>query len=525
MARLLVVTPQGDKEYELGAFTTLGRQPDQHVQILDRVVSKQHALITKADDQFWLIDQNSRNGTFVNGTPINGRTPLTNRDEIIMGSTRIIFDEPATTQMRAVSIQPPSTSGIETSIRAVLQASEPAGVGFLPEDQITDPEALRTDYEKLRIAFELNRALGAELEFDRMFEKILEEALSFTGADRGAILLLREDGELEQRCSKREKPSDEPLALSRTIIREVIEKRNVVLSNDAKFDDRFKQAESVIMTGMRSTMCVPLLYDGAILGMIHLDTRRIGHFKQKDLQILNVFGQQAAVRIAHARVAKRAEEEAVARAQLQRMISPNVAEQIVSGKVKVSKGGTLHSATVLFIDIRGFTTMSERIPPKDLVSMLNEYFEIMVEIVFKYEGTLDKFIGDEIMAVWGAPLAQSDHTERAVQAALDMQRELTRFNRFRMANGQPAIEAGCGINCGEMVAGYMGSSHTLSYTVIGDAVNTAARLCSEARPGQIVVSDTVTAALENDYDIEALPPTRLKGKSNPVDLFLVKGRA
>jgi adenylate cyclase len=351
---------------------------------------------------------------------------------------------------------------------------------------------------------------------------VLVKAFEFTRADRGVILLFNDQGGLEPRCYQNRHGDDETVELSETIISEVMQKRNAVLSSDAMVDSRFGGAHSIIMQGIRSTMCVPLMVAQEILGMIHLDTKiATGVFQEKDLQVLTVFAQQAAVRIANVRLAKRAEDEAVVRTNLSRLLSPNLVDEVVRGNVAVEKGGVLRRASVLFIDIRGFTGMSERLAPQDMVTMLNEYFEIMVEIVFKYEGTLDKFIGDEIMAVWGAPVEQEDDAERAVRAALDMIRELNRFNTFRLANGEQAIRVGCGINCGDIVAGYMGSSRTLSYTVIGDVVNTAARLCSHAQAGQILISDAVATRLADRFQLEPLPDATLKGKSRPVKVLQV----
>ena len=179
------------------------------------------------------------------------------------------------------------------------------------------------------------------------------------------------------------------------------------------------------------------------------------------------------MRIQNARLAQRAEDEAVARSSLSRLLSPNLVEQVVSGGISMDKGGTFARSDCAVTDVRGFTSLSEEIGPEETISLLNEFFEIMVDIVFRHDGTLDKFIGDELMAVWGAPMEQSDHVERAVRAALEMRRSLEDWNRFRVANGASRVLARTAINTGQMVAGYMGSTKTLSYTVIGDAVNTA----------------------------------------------------
>lgn len=527
MATLVVITPDGARrEHRLRAINTLGRHPGQSVQILDRVVSKEHALITFVDDTYWLQDMGSRNGTYVNGERISGRTALHDGDTITLGGTRCIFvegDGAATTpQARAqVTINPSMIT--ETAIRSRLQAQEQETQQFLPEREIRDEAVLRADYEKLRVAFELGRTTASEFDIDVLLHKILDKAFEFTTADRGCILLL-DDGRtpVPRAVKQRHGRSDEPFEVSQTILNEVINEHHAVLSSDARIDSRFGGSHSIILQGIRSTMCVPLMFRGDLLGMIHLDSQvATGVFTEKDLQILSAFAHQAAVQIANVRLAKRAESEAIARNNLSRLLSPNLVEEVVKGRVALEKGGQLRQATVLFSDIRGFTATSERLAPQALVSMLNEYFEIMVDIIFQHEGTLDKFVGDEIMAVWGAPVHQDDHTERAVRAALDMMKALDDFNRFRVANGEDPIRVGCGINCGEVVAGYMGSTRTLSYTVIGDTVNTAARLCGHAEAGEILVSDPVRTKLGERLAVEERPPAHLKGKARPIPIYRV----
>lgn len=530
MAKLIVISPDGaEREMPLRAINTIGRHPDQHVQILDRVVSKEHALITYTDGTYWLQDMGSRNGTYVNGIQIKGRTPLRDSDTITLGSTRVVYveaDRAKTVQqaVNQVTIHPSTIK--ESAIRTRVQAETRDGGEFMPESQISDDAALRADYEKLRVAFKLNLAIGTELDIEILLDRILEKAFEFTNADRGAILLMNEQGVPEPRAvhHRRGGTGDEQLELSQTILSEVINHHHAVLSSDATMDSRFGGSHSIILQGIRSTMCVPLLFKGELLGMIHLDTRiATGVFTEKDLQVLTVFANQAAVQLANARLAKRAEDEAIARNNLSRLLSPNLVDEVVKGTIAMEKGGVLREATVLFTDIRGFTAMSERLEPQSMVSMLNEYFEIMVDIIFQYEGTLDKFVGDEIMAVWGAPVHQTDHAERAVRAAIDMVKALERFNKFRVANGEDPIHVGTGINCGRLVAGYMGSTRTLSYTVIGDTVNTAARLCSHARAGEILVSDPVLDAIGRERLVfEERPDATMKGKSRPVPIYGVK---
>jgi adenylate cyclase len=194
---------------------------------------------------------------------------------------------------------------------------------------------------------------------------------------------------------------------------------------------------------------------------------------------------------------------------------------VVSGQLRVEKGGVSRVATVMFVDIRGFTSMSERTPPDEVLQMLNEYFEIVVAVVFRYEGTVDKFMGDEIMVIWGAPIAHGDDPARAVRAALAIQAELEKFNRNRQAENKPAIKIGVGINTGALVAGYIGSSQTMSYSVIGDTVNTASRLCAAAKAGQIIISENSRNCVEDHFELVEIEAVRAKGKFNPIRAYSV----
>lgn len=235
-----------------------------------------------------------------------------------------------------------------------------------------------------------------------------------------------------------------------------------------------------------------------------------------------IFGSHAQYTINERReVAKKLERDRLTRERFQRLLSPDLAEMVVSGQLMVEKGGVSRVATVMFVDIRGFTAMSESTPPGEVLQMLNEYFEMVVAVVFRYEGTVDKFMGDEIMVIWGAPVAHSDDPARAVRAALAIEAELQKFNRNRQAENKAVIKIGIGINSGALVAGYIGSSQTMSYSVIGDTVNTAARLCAAAKEGQIIISGNSRDCLNNHFELVEIEAVRAKGKFNPIRAFTV----
>lgn len=219
---------------------------------------------------------------------------------------------------------------------------------------------------------------------------------------------------------------------------------------------------------------------------------------------------------------ERLRKEEETRQQFERLLSPDLARMVASGRLKVEKGGENREATVLFADIRGFTSMSENTEAEAIVRMLNEYYEGMVEVAFRYEGSVDKFIGDAVMVNWGAPVTHQDDPRRAVQAALDMQAWIQSFNRSQRAGRLQPISVGIGINSGQLVAGYIGSSRTMSYSVIGDTVNIASRLCSAAQGGQVLISQATRERLGDGFFLEPLPELSAKGKYHAIRCFAVK---
>jgi len=205
-----------------------------------------------------------------------------------------------------------------------------------------------------------------------------------------------------------------------------------------------------------------------------------------------------------------------------RYVSKQVVDELLDDDAKLNLGGEERQVTILFSDIRGFTSMSENMSPENVVSTLNEYFSDMIDIVFKYNGTLDKIIGDELMIVYGAPISAEDDTQRAVTTAVEMQKQIIRLNKKRKKRKEIPISAGIGINRGVVVSGNIGSRDMMDYTVIGDTVNLGARLCSAAGPGEILISSTVWKEAPKHYSYKKLEPIKVKGKKNKVSVYLIE---
>jgi adenylate cyclase len=596
MARILLATPEGQQVVELRDHNSLGRHPGNTIQLLDKIVSKEHCILERRAGQFVLRDLGSLNGTYINGERVAGEQQLKHGDDIALGATRARFDDgsgralpplapytsaaqqqsppsgwqagphsianPAQPTASVPSTSMPGQALTPASMAYPVQATpaaafEPAGTGpmapgargapatrvdvndkarqigtqiaavhkgFLPHDQLaSNPAQLAADYERLRLSHELSREIALERDLPTLLNKILLTIFKFVRADRGVIFLMSSDGHLVPGASQRRDGTDSPIPVSSTIMNHVIKERATVLTHDAAMDFAASKGKSMILNRISSAIVAPLLHNNEILGVLWLDSETLAQFQPKDMEIVTAIAAQAAMFIEINILGKKIEQEIVNRERFSRLLSPNVAARVLSGELEVKKGGQLVSeCTVFNSDIRGFTPLSEGEKPEFLVELLNEYFELMVETLFKYEGTLDKFMGDGIMALWGAPVVHPDDALRSVSCAMEQMEVLGKFNRKRMEAGQRGLGVGIGIHTGPLVAGYIGSSKALSYTVIGDTANTSARLCGVAGAGQILVSEVTLSRLQGKFECEELPPAHLKGKEKPFRIFDVK---
>lgn len=560
MARIRIATEQGIQGIELGPHQGIGRHPNNAIQLLDAIVSKEHIIIERQGHAMVLRDLGSMNGTYINGERIQGNRVLRHGDEIRMGNSTIQFDDgvtpfhfpppapspgvavhaaiAATTagQTPAWVVKKRTASAIEVpqhdhlvnvddSARAIGQQVAAQSKDFLPFDEaIRDQAALRLDYERLRITWELLREIGVERDIDALLAKILTALFRFVACDRGVILLREKDGTLKPHAHRRRDGANTPINLSSTILDHVTRQRAGVLTHDAG-SDFGSGGKSMFLNRISSAIVVPLLNDKEVIGALWLDSERLGAFKPKDLELITAVGNQMAMLIANTLLGLKVQQEIMTREQFSRLLSPNVAEQVVSGKLDIKKGGIqVPVATVFNSDLRGFTRMSEGTTADKMVELLNEYFELMVECIFKFEGTLDKFMGDGIMAFWGAPAVHADDAIRCVQCSLEQMEVLDQLNAHRASLNEVPLAAGIGIHTGPLVSGYVGSSKSLSYTVIGDTVNTSARLCGIAGAGQIIVSEATAQVLGGRFPLDPLPDASLKGKEKPLKIFEVRRR-
>lgn len=201
-------------------------------------------------------------------------------------------------------------------------------------------------------------------------------------------------------------------------------------------------------------------------------------------------------------------------------VSENIVDELLQNENSLELGGAQNEVCVLFCDIRGFTSLSEKMKPSEVVYLLNNYFEAMIDVVFSHNGTLDKIIGDELMVLYGVPIKSENDSQNAVNTAIEMFKSLKKFNKKMSKENLPELKIGIGINYGKVVSGNIGSEKQMNYTVIGDAVNLAARLCSHAKSGQVVISESVFNQISNKSSFEAQEPIRVKGKSNEISNWI-----
>jgi adenylate cyclase len=512
-------------------IASIGRANDNDIVLNDFSVSRRHAFLKKENGAWYLYDNQSTNGVRVNDKPVP-KAAVNDGDRALIGTFLLRFrDEPAAVRSgRFID----STS---TRIRPIAEFNEDFGleksVALPAADSTAERRRAAVDVPYKSRVFEIlvqvAKALISADDLATVLDKVMDLIFEFLSVDRGFLLLEEEGGVLTLRIS-RLKSSKRPTAdgttpYSRTIVDMVFKQKAAVLTSDAQTDQRFESGESIRMQQIRSAMCAPLWNRDSVIGVIYVDSpMHAGSFSDQDLDLLTALANFAAVAIERARLHEKVVEEKRIRGRLERYHSPQVVEDIIAdanatGELKAVRTKVV---TILFADVVGFTTWSERMPAETLARLLTEFFTLSSDAVFACGGTIDKFIGDAIMAFFGAPIDQPDHADRAVAAALKIREGLVDWNRERVSRGEPALEVRIALNTGEAIVGDIGSERRVDYTVLGNAVNVAARLEEfVAQPGEIVMGPDTWEAVRHRYEVAQLGFFSLKGLSAQVPLYKV----
>ncbi len=537
---------------------TIGRTNDNDIILPDPRVSSLHAEIIRKEDRFILNDLESRNGTRVNEQFIQS-IDLKDEDEIRIGGNRLAFMteersafSPARTlilekegdyaswHQQTLKVDPEESRLVDSqSLLAIPEPWEDLKKGALPrlfkkkkpqpkkEAGFLSPERAN---KVLFVLYEISRQLNIIHDFNELLEKIMDHVFMVIDADYG-FLILTDENKDEQFIPMVVKYKDDKvksrgeIRASRTIINKVIQDKVALLTSNAMADPRFESAESLVGQNIRSAMCVPLWRKDKIIGVIQLDSiRPDNRYTGEDLELLKTIGCQMAMILEQASLNERIRREERMRDRLERFHSPQVIDMIIKSGLE-SQDDLMDTkdleATILFTDIIGFTHLTEDMQPREINMLLNQFFSRMTDIVFEYDGTLDKYIGDSLMAIFGAPLEKKDDAERAVSAALKMRRELLAMIENTSEGVKFSIRIG--INTGHVVAGNIGSPRRMEYTVIGTPVNIASRLESLAQPNQIIIGEETYRRVKGKFKIQKIGPRDVKGRSEPVIAYEVLG--
>ena len=523
-------------------------------------VSRQHARLHVEGGRCLLSDERSTYGTFVKGAPVQGQVDVKPGEVFQCGAVLFTIEagEPGggVTLSESHEVLQESASIIrhidDTGARPAVERTDrtPQEEAVRPPVVVPEPEAHPSERRKgpdrrraqlpfqgpdrrtgrdrrqarfVRLLSEISKTLVDVLPLQQVLSRVVDLVFEVLPAER-TYLMLRdsEDAALTARVSRSRDGSMPEATLSRTVVTKVMRERVAMLADDARYDSRLDEAESVhARLDIRSFMCVPLWNKSEVIGVLYTDNPRTKKFNGEDLDVFMALANYAAVAIEQARVTEQLQREMQKRERLQRYHSPAVVNRIIRATDREAEfEAAERDVTIMFTDIVSFTTRTEHVPPAEVARLLNQFFARMCDVIFEQDGTLDKFIGDAILAVFGAPFAQEDHADRAVRAALGMRRALAEFNGQR--GGDDPLRIRIALNSGQALTGDIGSPRRREFTVLGDVVNACSRIeSSVCKPDQIVASGSVVERLTEPVTVTPLGSVTLRGRERETEVFLI----
>lgn len=578
--RLEVIEGEGKgRAVVLSGISVIGRDPASALVLSDRAVSREHAVIRPEEGFGFVIeDLDSRVGTFVNGVRTR-KAVLQDGDSIRLGSTTLrvrvstgsLEGEVRPEQVEVVKSRHMPTARLtldavsfRTRMRDLAEAGG-SGTGRAttdeaprhdrPTDRLGPPSPLLDDDDeayarpassegevtpdeaaavarRLELLCEISTSLAAIHDPTRLTrETALRLFGMFPQARRLGFFELVEDARggdpvLRPRylVDRSRREQGERVQVSHSVLQAAVSQRQAVLSEDVVHDPRFRLTRSLEEAGVTSIICVPLCLGDRTLGALYLDTTDPARpFDAGALRLVTGVAAILAAAFENARLFTRVQAQTVMRANLERYFSPDLVERVLKGEVPLARQGRLAHGTFIFVDIRGFSRLTNTTPPQVLVATLNAYFAAMQRIIFRRGGTVERFGGDSILAYWGVVDVDPEAPLRACRAALAMQTEVFRLNPELVAEGRPPLRVAIGVNSGEVIAGEVGSPERYEFTILGDAVNLARRLESQALGWEVLAGESTIAELGDAGLHRPLPPVVVKGKDQPVALSALYG--
>ena len=495
-----------DKVHPLREGTTLvGRLPTSDLVLLDPSVSRQHAALRVDDSRCWVKDAGSRFGTFLNGSSVVEESQVAPGAEIRIGEITLRLEQHMSEEALLTEAHEISDGPGTICLPVAREKDEGAGDGHL-----------------LRLLAEVGRTILGGQPLTEVLSTVVDMAFAAVPAER-AFLMLREsaDEALAARVLRhRDGTIPSRPTLSRQVVRRVMRERVAMLAADAATDPGLRASDSILQFNIRSFMCAPLWNRDEVVGVLYVDSPLSSQFRPSDLDAFTALTNAVAIALEQARLSSQLLEETRRRERLQRYHSPAVVSRILqSADGDGGLDAQERDVTVMFCDLVGFTTLCEHIPPVQAAALLNTFLTRMTDVLFAHEGTLDKFLGDALLAFFGAPFDQPEHPRRAVEAALAMRRALAELNRAQ----DTRLEMRIAINTGIALTGDIGSPRRREFTVLGDVVNTAARIEDLTGPGEIVIGGATAGRLGPGIVTRRLGERQLRGRTSQIELFAVEG--
>lgn len=512
-------------ELQEGTRLTIGRAQDNQVRLDDLRVSRRHAeirMVSREQAELWNIS----NGNLV----LANERQITNAPHILCKGDRIkiinsefsvawkddaplrYIDEPLSMGTTMV----PASSSVSQLLTTTFNS------GQTKEDELKE---LRRKAEILAQLCEMSAALATVFDTGAILDYATEVVMNSIPADCCAALLSDPCGDPRPVSLRFRNAGDgqvQESTISRTAVRTAMEKRVMLSSHDVRHDVDLNVSQSAVMQGIRSLACAPLVGREAVHGALYIDRRDVLEtFTEVDTQLLAAVAAQAATAIEAANAYERMRREESARTAFARFMPEHIIKELVENPQKFQLGGTNRRVTVLFCDVRGFAKLAHRARPETIVDLLNILFTEMAAEIFKHHGTLNKYLGDGLMALFGAPVRGETDAVDAVAAAIGMQQRIKAVNMQLTAKQLPNVMLGIGINTGEATVGCIGAEQRLEYTAIGDTVNVASRIEGIAKPGQILVTQESAEELGGRFPLSEPWTVQVKHIDDPVKVHSV----
>jgi adenylate cyclase len=529
---------------------TLGRSPECSVMVKSTIASRLHARLFFRDGAWRVSDNQSTNGTWLNGKKIR-ESAIANYDVVRIGDVLVEFNDEELLQSIIINKSEISEYTNEKAAAQNLVLNDfSIKIGELLKDfnEKTNERNFREETSRfqtrltemvnsyasdnarvnseMKILFELTKSISEILNLKQLLNIALDLVHQIKKVDRGLVLLYEKKSDrfvpyVARKMSLSDLKVDENL-VSKSILAYMKNNPGPVLIKNSLMDERFASAESVVALSAKSILCIPLISQQGLQGSFYLEKDASQPFDEADSEFLKNFASAVSVAVENTKLIMAIKRERSIRNNMERYLSPNLIDQLTQTSGELKLDGEKREISVMFADIKNFTKMSEQLKVEEVFSMLNKTFSEITQIIFKHDGTLDKFIGDAVMAFFGAPMKHEDDPVRSVMTAVEIIETVKRMaDEYRSEFGVE-VSFSIGINTGEAIVGNVGSLDRMEYTAIGDTVNLAARLQAKAGYNEIVINESVYNQVKDRFNCEPLPPFFVKGKEQAINAYLIK---